>query len=462
VERNYRSVARLRVRQAAERTRESLFVLPAGILVLGIALAQAAGYVDRHLDDRQVPTLVLMSRDAAITLLGTVAGATITTSGVVFSIMVVSVQLASGQFSPRVVRRFFRDRVAQAVIGLLVAAFAVSVSTLQQMHDSGRSPDADVPVVSIGLTLLLALLGVFAIVGFLDRSARGLYVGNIVDRVAQEAIEVLDDLDDAGLTPTTRRLDDAGLRALGRPVTVRSAQDGWVQQVDAAAVLRAAPPGSVVRVETRVGSFLVEGQAVAAVWLPRDRDPAVAPAEPAELADRVRDAFVIGGHRTMQQDVDFGLRQLNDIALRALSPAVNDPTTAIEAVLRVGSVLRRLLLADLPAQARTDAAGSLLLTPADLDHGEYVRHAYGQVRLVATAHPAVASAMLRSMRMLVELVEREGHPERAEPLRAEMRLLLDGVDAAGLLPADVATVRAAAEPAPLDRLLGQESSPNRS
>src|SRR5262245_17308499 len=100
----------------------------------------------------------------------------------------------------------------------------------------------------------------------------------------------------------------------------------------------------------------------------------------------------------MQQDIDFGLRQLNDIALRAFSPAINDPTTAIEVILRIGSIMRPLVLAELPAQAVRDAQGRVLLTPFDLDHGEYISHAFDQLRLYAAAHPQVLVAIVRILR----------------------------------------------------------------
>src|SRR4029453_5849600 len=119
-----------------------------------------------------------------------------------------------------------------------------------------------------------------------------------------------------------------------------------------------------------------------------------------DAARLIGEAVIAGATRTMQQDVDFALRQLNDIGLRALSPAVNDPTTAIEVILRVASVLRPLIRADLPAQAQRDAEGRTLLTPWDLDHPEYVRHAYGQIRLYAGSHPQVALTLIRVLRML--------------------------------------------------------------
>jgi uncharacterized membrane protein len=104
--------------------------------------------------------------------------------------------------------------------------------------------------------------------------------------------------------------------------------------------------------------------------------------------------------RTMQQDIDFALRQLNDIGLRALSPAVNDQTTAIEVILRISSIMRPLLVKELPARAHRDPEDRILLTPWNLDHAGYVRHAFDQTRVYAAAHPQVALALIRSIRML--------------------------------------------------------------
>jgi uncharacterized membrane protein len=141
-----------------------------------------------------------------------------------------------------------------------------------------------------------------------------------------------------------------------------------------------------------VGGYLVRDTPLASIW-PR-------PADPAACAALIHAAVILGPARTMQQDIDFGLRQLNDIALRALSPAVNDPTTAIEVVLRIGSIMRPLVLAELPGQSVRDQAGRILLTPFDLDHGEYLAHAFDQLRMYAAAHPQVLTAIARTQRML--------------------------------------------------------------
>lgn len=200
-------------------------------------------------------------------------------------------------------------------------------------------------------------------------------------------------------------------------------------------LLAAVPPGSVVRLETRVGAFLVRGIPLATIWPHPPREETVARA--------LQAAVVVGDRRTPQQDVDFGLRQLLDIALRALSAAVNDPTTAIEVVLRMASILRPLLLTRLPPQA-VGAHDSVLLRPWDLDHAEYVRHAFEQLRLYAAPHPQVAIALVRSLRMLWEAVEGLDLEDARRELERQLALTLQGCERANLQPEDLEAVRDAA------------------
>jgi uncharacterized membrane protein len=159
----------------------------------------------------------------------------------------------------------------------------------------------------------------------------------------------------------------------------------------------------------------------------------------------IAEAVIIGATRTMQQDIDFALRQLNDIGLRALSPAVNDPTTAIESILRVSSILRPLVQAELPAQAHRDDHGRSLLTPWDLDHAEYVRHAYGQIRLYAGSHPQVALTLIRVLRMLRDaLGGRDDREAVLAEIDRQVEAVIDDARRAGLPDSELAPLREAA------------------
>lgn len=427
---------RLRIRAMRDRARESLLLLPAimlgGSILLGIVLAE--------LDDQDVQELpwpFTFSPDVAITLLGTIAGATITTAGVVFSLLVVSLQLASGQFSPRVLRSYWRDRFGKVLVGLLLSTFAFCVLALARID-----PDQDrAPTLTVLFALLLALASVVAIVVYLDRISRQQYVGRILARVVEETLSLVDELP-YGPHVGIRIGDPVPApdpAELGAPLVVRAPADGWVQQIGYRAVVNAVPPGSVVRLDTRVGAYLVRDTPLATIW------PAPPAREHAVIGRLVAEAAVVGPARSMQQDIDFGLRQLNDIALRALSPAINDATTATEVIVRLGSVMRPLLLAELPAQCVRDPHGRILLTPWDLDHPEYVRHAFDQLRVYTAPHPQVQLALVRTLRMLKTACDGvAGRRAVVAALDDQLALAVQGGGRAGLLPTDQARIETAA------------------
>ncbi|MEV6844607.1 DUF2254 domain-containing protein [Actinoplanes sp. NPDC051411] len=429
-------VRRLRQRAFSDRLRESLLFLPL-VLLVGAVLAEAAAReIDKHSRIGWLAPFT-MAPDAAVTLLSTVAGATITTAGVVFSLLVVSLQLASGQFSPRVLRTFWRDRMGQVLIGLLLAAFAYCVLALSQIDTKAD----DAPTLTMTGAIVLALASILAIVVFLNRITRQQYVGRIMERIQGEADELVQDLPYG--SRMGRRVGDPidPPDLTGAALLVRAHADGWVQQVSHSAVLAAVQPGSVVRLETRVGAYLIRDEPLARIWPQPDAGTA------RRAARAIGEAVIVGATRTMQQDIDFALRQLNDIGLRALSPAVNDPTTAIEVILRVTSILRPLLRADLPGQAQRDDAGRVLLTPWDLDHAEYIRHGYGQIRLYAGAHPQVALTLVRVLRMLHDVADDEGLHRGAavEEIDRQLAAVLDDAKRAGLPDSELEPLTAAAD-----------------
>lgn len=429
-------VRRLRQRALSDRLRESLLFLPVLILIGTIALEQLLSLIDRRWPLPE-PSAVDLPPDAAVALLSTIAGAMITTAGVVFSLLVVSLQLASGQFSPRVLRTFWRDRFGQVLIGLLIATFGFCVMALTQIDTSADRA----PALTMLGALALALGSIVAIVAYLNSLSRQQYVGRIMERIAEEALTLVRELPyGSHIGPLIGEpVPPPDPDTLGAPLVIRAHASGWVQQVSQRAVLGAVPPGSVVRLETRVGSFLITDNPLATIW------PRPDPTTTRRLARSIGEAVIVGPSRTMQQDIDFGMRQLNDIGLRALSAAVNDPTTAVESILRVTSIMRPLLVADLPAQCVGDTAGRILLTPNDLDHAEYVRHAFGQVRRYAAPHPKVVLTLVRSLRMLSEACVLTGRRDAVlAELDTQLTATLTAARDAGLTEAELAPILAAA------------------
>ena len=412
------------------RFRESLFVLPAGIVAAGIALSLLTGWIDGSVpDDDSLPLTLHMSSNAATWLLSTVAGATITTAGVVFSLTVVSLQLASSQFSPRVMRSFIRDRLSQVVIGMLVATFVYCVLVLPRL--SGE-PAAPAPAVSMTMAMVLAVVTVVLIMAHLDHLAKRLQVGHVVRVIAEEGERVIGQMAAVRVPGIVTSPDVAS--PAGDPVRVPCPANGWVGQLDVVGMLSAMPPGTTVQLETRVGAYIHRGEMLLAVW---------PPPEPATMAALV-EAVEVTDARTMQQDVDFALRQLVDIGLKALSAAINDPSTAVEVTLRLGSLMRLLLDAPLAATVVETPDGRRLIRRWDLDHEEYIAHAFDQLRQTAPSQPQVAAALLRVLRMLMAHVRDVGRPHLLPALERQSSMLLDALAQTGMHPQDLARLEGVA------------------
>lgn len=405
--------------------RESLFVVPVMIVVVGVACAEIAALVDMHWAGRDIPFPFTMSSNAATWLLSIVAGATITTAGVVFSLTVVSLQLASSQFSPRVMRSFVRDRLSQCVVGLLIATFVYCVLILRTVSGD---PQAPAPPVSLSLAVFMAVGTVLLIIAHLNHLAQRLQVGQVVRAIAQEGTAVTRVVLER--SATERPLQGCEPEQPDEVLTVWAPKDGWVTQAGSADILSAIPPGTTVRLETRTGAYIHEGEVLATLWPP--------PAHPKAAALRVSRMIVVGNTRTMQEDIDFALRQLVDVGLRALSSAINDPNTAVEVVLRLGSLLRRVLPSPLPSTVISGPSGRVLLRPWELNHDEYIAHAFDQLRHLAPDQIQVAAALLRTLKMLEEQARHDKRSDHVTALNRQVEMLPESLDSRpGIHPEDL-------------------------
>ncbi|MDQ3354404.1 MAG: DUF2254 domain-containing protein [Actinomycetota bacterium] len=425
----------VRVRSLFESFRDSLFFLPALFVVAAVLGAQAMLEVDSRVALDSVPSFLRFTVDSARELLSTVAGATITVTGIVFALTALSVQLASSQFSPRVVRGFLRDRFAQAAIGFMSATFTYSLVVLRAV----RTPDADgtssvVPNLSAGLALVLAVGVVLVILAYVNHTAQSLQATQLIGHITQGTVALVRKrFPDAG----TGEDQSAGPGPPGPGTRVAAPRSGWLRQVSETSLLDVLPPGGQVRVDLRVGSFVHAGKRLCTVWGSEEDDPE-------ERDERFHEAFAVGRVRTMQQDVDFGIRQLVDIALRALSSGINDATTAYECIVHLGEVLYEVLRRDLPPAIRHGDDQRCVLRPHELTHADYVDRAFDQIRTNTATMPDMCVALLRTLRSLANELNDLGLGDRVEPLRRQGRLVLAGAVAHDPLPEDLELVRRAA------------------
>lgn len=361
--------------------------------VLVAAAGAAAAWLTRvHVDGSSALASVVFpgGADSARAILQAVAGSVITVTGVVFSLTVVTLQLASTQFSPRLLRTFLRDVSNQVVLGTFLATFAYALLVLRAV-ETGETPEEDaVPAVAVTFAYVLTAASVVALVYFIDHIARSVRIDSLMREVNEDTLGVIDHVlprgrDGADDTPTGDVPCPPGA------VPVPAPRSGFVQAVDDNALLaRATRLDVVVRVEPVIGDRVIAGSPVARAW----RE-----GEDLELTDDLRtaveDAIQIGYERTLQQDVAFGLRQLVDVAVKALSPGVNDPTTAVHALGHLAALLTELARRDLSPRLRCDDAGNVRVIVPETSLAGYLDLACGQIRRYGAGEPTVTTELLR-------------------------------------------------------------------
>lgn len=422
---------------ALDRFRGSLFPVPVAFVVVGAILGQALVQLDRWLTDRG-RTLSFVpdaTAESARAVLSTVATATIGIAGIAFSISLLIIQLASSQYSPRIVHSLFRDPFTKRVMGVVLGTFTYCLVVMGSVHNPGElGGDAVVPTVSVGVALALGLLSVLATVGFIDHSAHSMDVSKLLHRVTTESLQ---SAEQSWPAAGVHDAEPEGDPPVEPGFSVTFDRNGWIQRVDSEALLAVIPAGGTVWLESAVGRYALAGRTMVELW------PVPPPGDQPAVTAAVRGAVHVGATRTMHQDPAFGIRQLVDVALRALSPAVNDPTTAQDAIFHVAAVLRDLLERDSPSRTRAGAGGRRLLRHELPDHAEIVGLAFDELRPVAANQPTVCIYLLEALHVLGDSPAVAASPERMELLHTQARLVLEACERADPVAYDLHRVRAA-------------------
>lgn len=427
----------VRLRTVSEAVRNSLFFIPALCVMFSLALAAGMLAIDRHVELAAIPSLLRFTVDSARQLLATMGGAIITVAAIVFALTALSVQLASSQFSPRVVRGFLRDRTQQVAIGFMVGTFTYTLVVLRAVRSVDGAGDVS-PALSTALALGLTVVAVVVIVGFVSRTAHRLQSSEIIREVYQETLRAvarqlpLRERDESRAeVPAVDRRSEPGRK-------VRARSTGWIAQVSTEQILDLLPPGGAARVDVAVGQFVHPGRRLCTIWADSN--------EQEEDERRVNRAFAVGASRTMQQDVGFGIRQLVDIALRGLSPGVNDPQTAHESVVHLDAIIYEILRRDLPPAEIAGEDGRRVVLAAQLTYADYVEQAFDEIRQSAVSLPSFSAALVQTLADVAEDLAEEGvaGDERVQPLARQAHLVVAGVEQASSLPEDVRPARDAA------------------
>ncbi|ARZ66846.1 hypothetical protein SMD11_1185 [Streptomyces albireticuli] len=406
-----------------EHLRDTFWFTPTvglvGAAVAAVGVLELDGLLIRTLQDDgdygAVSTLIELADDTK-TIITTVGSAMLTFIGVVFSISLVALQMASGQFSPRVVRLYVRSRITKCTFAVFLATFlfALLVQASYQGDTDPRTVET-VPVFSSVTCVVMVLVSLVLFVVYVNSTLRLMRVSHVIDRITRE---------------TFRMLEKAGGRADDESVVpgevtgevAHRGRAGVLRDVHIARLVRVARRhGLVLRLIPRIGDFVVPGTPVLAVH-----------GGPAPGRRALRYTVSVGVERTFHQDLGFGLRQLSDIAQRALSPAVNDPTTAVQCLDRIVQILAAVAGRPLGALRHYDRKGAVRLVQDLPGWEDLVDLGLAEIRGCAIGAPQVTRRLMAALDDLLRLAPEDRHP----PLVRHRTLLRQAVDLAVPEPAD--------------------------
>lgn len=413
-----------------EQLRISLWPLPLGMLVLAVLVFAGAGWADARISNEgalRSGWLHSGSGDDARNLVSTLVTALMTMTSVVLSITIVTLTLAASQFGSRLVRVFMTDVRTKLSIGLFLLTIVYCLLVLRTLRQ--QMPPAEVPHVSVNLALVLAIACVLVMLLFLHHIARSIVADEVVARVARELEDNIESLPllaagEGQDLPVHRALPRGGqeeekrLQVLpqtkgGRILT--SSREGYVQAIRYERMVVAAAQDQVVfRLSFRAGDFICRGDWLGEV-LPQ------AQATPA-LEEAIRSAILIGVTRTPTQDLAFSMRHLVDVALRALSPSINDPNTALVVIDRLRAALSRLMARALPTGLHRDPGGTVRVAAKCHSYGDLLDAAFDQIRQAAQRQPSVIIGMLEAFGRIGEHVQR---PDQRDALLRHARLVAE-------------------------------------
>jgi uncharacterized membrane protein len=414
-----------RLSDAWTRTRNSYLLIPSLMLVGSLGLALGMVYLDvrLHESELRLPWLTTLTVGASRTILATLAGSTATIAGVVFSITIVALQLGASQFGPHVMRAFLSDRGSQFVLGTFIGTFAYSLIVMA----TGRADANFVPYVATVAAISLGIVTMAVLIYFINHIANMMRLESVLRLLGRHLAEAIETQFPNHLgqgEAVKREQPPAAPRCLRERGTEVSANgSGYVRRINERALMRLATRHDLlIRLDARPGDFVVSGMVLMAA----------APLGPGPVSQSavqaLRGTVVLGERRTPEQDIPYALQQLVEVAVRALSPGINAPFTALPAVDGLAAGLTRLAERRMPALRRLDRSGKQrVLVARGLTLAEMARDALGPIASAGATHCFVIARVVEVA--FLGAASARGAEDRAE-LRAFAEAIADEGEAA--------------------------------
>lgn len=413
-----------------EKLRESLWLIPGTMVAATVALASPLVRSTGPAPDLPLKEVLLpATADAAVPVLQVVSASVITVTSVVFSLTVVALQITAGNYSPRALRTFLRDLGTQIVLGTFLATFAYSYIVLQNIQSgSGKGGAEWAPQVAFSAVPGFVLASLIALVFFIHHVTQAVRVDFILKEVLDENLDSIDTVHAGETRPEMKEHPHDLVPENG--VEVTSQKSGFVQSFGLTDLIETLEEQDhVVAYWPTVGDHVLEGATLAWIW-PRDGSKT---STRADVGEAVREAVQIGRERSMDQDVAYGLRQLVDIAVRALSPGVNDPNTAVTTILHLSVAYRKLLSRGVGPVVSKDPHGHPRVIVPYPTFAEYLTIMVQQIGHYGRAEIMVILRLLRQLGELKALADADHHAALDDAIDQVLEEASQGLDVAAKL-----------------------------
>ena len=384
----------------------SFWFVPTLMVLLAIALS----FITIGIDHSQEATIVQRidwayspGPSGSRAILSAIAGSMVTVATTAFSITIVALQLASSQFGPRLLRSFMQDTGNQIVLGTFISTFVYSLMVLRTIN--GVEKDEFVPHLAVTIGLGLAIASVGVLIYFIHHSASSIQVDQIIKQVGYDLDGAIDRLFPERIgRNTSKHLEEESLAAIPADFDrvacpIKTIASGYIQTINSNQLMQIATENNLLlRIQQRPGRFVVKKSEIVRVF-PEEKVNK-------KLAVQINDTFVLGSQRTEQQDVEFPIDQLVEIAVRALSPGINDPFTAIRCIDQLSAALCHLAQREIPSPYRYDDHNQLRIIAEPISFADATDAAFNQIRQYGKSSVAVTMRLLEAIAAIAPFTHR--------------------------------------------------------
>ncbi|WP_158972468.1 DUF2254 domain-containing protein [Paraglaciecola sp. L3A3] len=388
-----------------ESARASFWFVPSIMILLTVLLTITTVYFDAvFIAEHQLSWPLIYGADVAAmrSLLGTIAAAMITVTSIAFSITIVALTLASSQFGPRLLRNFMKDRGTQIVLGSFISNFLFCILIFCAI--SFEKPYYFKPGLSVATAILMTFISVGILIYFIHHVAKAIQADVVIDQVYRELQDNIKSLFPSVKTESEVTTSSDVLATAKHQMNILANEDGYVQTLDIEQlVCLANEHEGRIKCFYSPGNFVVKGTVIAQVHT--EKQP------PSTLDEQILKQISLGAYRTPVQDPEFAIHQLVEIALRALSPGINDPYTAITCVDKLSAVLCDLTTKTFPQKVRFDEDGIIRVISKELTFTNIAKAAFEQIRQQANHNIAVTIRVLEALARLACCVQNQQQTE---------------------------------------------------